>query len=537
MTYDSRSSSSFLSTCSSSFSSASSFTSLSSAPSLSFLGSRKTDANAMSDEKSKPSPSPDVPVAKRIPRPPNSFLIYRKEHAKKFAGLVATELSTKLAMAWKKETPERQAHYAELAERAKQEHALKFPGYKFTPVKRGTGKRARQLAARASAARIAPDACGSSTIQHKTPVPRKKAKSLRSSSSMPDVSDPILASTRSGRHVSKPQRYTPSVVYPSKRIVYSRSSAIPRAYSSSLFFSPSPYENYSLEAPMIPRSSSSPLPTFSAQVNHHYNLESESDRSDLEDGDGDDYPGSDCYTDRVLLHMGQQSGMTSPTRSWVFDNTSSVANQVFEPLVMETFEPECLAHHHDPSSSSLSSLWTTPEGSPTVAMMHQLYEQYQQQHVFPNHHHPYHHQHHQNPVHQHVQPMYNEPALLNSFNHNNDKSDATFEEVLPVLPSQQGEPIDLAIQFSIEMDKLQRDLTSLLPSPVSTPPHPLMMAMPSPSEDSSSSCLAQGAYSFVPPVMLVQEDIMMSPALSTCSSVSSGVQDAQSYFARALELL
>ncbi|KAG0013379.1 hypothetical protein BGZ81_001055 [Podila clonocystis] len=534
MPYASRSFSSSLSTCSSSASSASSFTSLSSAPSLSFLGSRKPNTNPMSDAKSKTSPAPDAPVAKRVPRPPNSFLIYRKEHAKKFAGLVATELSTKLAMAWKKETPERQAHYAELAERAKQEHALKFPGYKFTPVKRGTGKRARQLAARASAARIASDACGTSTIQYKTPLPRKKANSLRSSSSMHDVSDPILASTRSGRQVSKPQRHAPSVAYPSKRNVYSRSSAIPRAHSSSLFFSPSPYDNYSLEAPMIPRSSSSPLPTFSAQVNHHYNLESGSDHSD-QDGD-DDCPRSDCYTDRVLLHMGQQPGMSSATRSWVFDNTSSVANQIFEPLVMETFEPECLAYHHDPSSSSSSSLWTTPESSPTVAMMHQLYEQYQQQHVFPNHHHPYHHQHHQNPGYQHEQPMYNEPAALYSFNHNNDTSVAAFEEVLPVLPSQQGEPIDPAIQFSIEMDKLQQDLASLLPSPVSTPPHSSMMAMPS-AEASSLSCLAEGAYSFVPPVMLVQEDIMMSPALSTCSSASSGVQDAQSYFARALELL
>ncbi|KAI7817857.1 hypothetical protein BC939DRAFT_382797, partial [Gamsiella multidivaricata] len=68
-------------------------------------------------------------------RPSNSFLIYRKEHAKAYAGLVATELSTKLAKAWKNETPERRAYYAMLAERAKAEHAIKYPNYKFTPIK------------------------------------------------------------------------------------------------------------------------------------------------------------------------------------------------------------------------------------------------------------------------------------------------------------------------------------------------------------------------------------------------------------------
>ncbi|KAF8952809.1 hypothetical protein BGZ52_003699 [Haplosporangium bisporale] len=507
----------------------------------------------MSDAKPKPSSSLDTPVAKRIPRPPNSFLIYRKEHAKKYAGLVATELSTKLAMAWKKETPERHAYYAELAERAKREHAIKFPGYKFTPVKRGTGKRALQLAAIANAARAA-GASGASPIQTKTPTPRKKANSSSPSSSsrssLPEISDPILASTRSGRQISKPQRYTPSVApYSPKRSIYSR-SAIPRAYSSSLFFGPSPYENYSLEAPMVTSSSLSPSPTFS-QANNLYNLESGSDLSDPEEGDDNDYQGSD-YTDRVLLHLGQQPGM-SPTRSWIYDNTSPMANSiVFEPLVMETFEPECLSvHHHDPSSSSL---WTTPESSPTAVMMHQLYEQYQQ-HVFPNHH--YYHHHSQGPVHQLHHPMYAEHSPMCAYDNSTSPS---LEEALPVL-GQQGQgsgttTTDPALQFSIEMDKLQRDLTSLLPSPVSTPlHHPSTMAtstVPSCSLEASScsleasSCsVSEGGFSFmITPVIqpLVQEDIMMSPALSTCSSSESsplggGAQDAQSYFARALELL
>ncbi|KAI8602373.1 high mobility group box domain-containing protein, partial [Dissophora ornata] len=72
---------------------------------------------------------------KKIPRPANAFLIYRREHAKAYPGLVATELSTKLAQAWKDETPERQALYFRKAEKLKQEHAINYPNWKFTPRK------------------------------------------------------------------------------------------------------------------------------------------------------------------------------------------------------------------------------------------------------------------------------------------------------------------------------------------------------------------------------------------------------------------
>ncbi|KAG0305817.1 Transcription factor Sox-2 [Dissophora globulifera] len=84
---------------------------------------------------------------KKIPRPCNSFLIYRKEHAKLFEGLVATELSKRLAEAWAKESNQRKLYFAHLAELEKIEHAVRHPDYKFTPRKRGTGKRALQKAA------------------------------------------------------------------------------------------------------------------------------------------------------------------------------------------------------------------------------------------------------------------------------------------------------------------------------------------------------------------------------------------------------
>ncbi|KAF9183802.1 hypothetical protein BGZ51_003756, partial [Haplosporangium sp. Z 767] len=86
---------------------------------------------------------------KRTPRPPNSFILYRKEHAVNYPKLTAAELSRILGERWSKETPERKAHYARLAKVAEREHSLKYPEYKFCPAKRGTGKKAKALKAAA----------------------------------------------------------------------------------------------------------------------------------------------------------------------------------------------------------------------------------------------------------------------------------------------------------------------------------------------------------------------------------------------------
>ncbi|KAG0046932.1 hypothetical protein BGZ89_005113, partial [Linnemannia elongata] len=91
----------------------------------------------------------------KIPRPANSFMLYRAENGKKFPGLVATELSAKLGEAWRREPQDVRDRYDEMAEQAKRDHALKYPDYKFAPVKRGTGKRALKLAAEAIANEMA----------------------------------------------------------------------------------------------------------------------------------------------------------------------------------------------------------------------------------------------------------------------------------------------------------------------------------------------------------------------------------------------
>ncbi|KAF9117351.1 Casanova, partial [Mortierella sp. 14UC] len=173
--------------------------------------------------------------AAKIPRPANSFLIYRKEHAVKFAGLVATALSAKLAISWRNESPERLKHYADLAAKAKEEHKRMYPNYKFSPAKRGTGKRARAL--QAAAAQAAKEAAMSlpvqapilntSQSQHMSIAPRKKSSnasrsidmsalitpspspSASCSPSPPPETERTTLANRPKRVIQRPERFSP----------------------------------------------------------------------------------------------------------------------------------------------------------------------------------------------------------------------------------------------------------------------------------------------------------------------------------------
>ncbi|KAF9088228.1 hypothetical protein BGX23_007544 [Mortierella sp. AD031] len=100
--------------------------------------------------------SPPEVNLKKAPRPPNSFIIYRKEQSAKYSKITAAELSKILGEQWANEPAERKAYYAKLAKMAEQEHALKYPEYKFTPAKRGTGKRAKAIQAANHASQKAP---------------------------------------------------------------------------------------------------------------------------------------------------------------------------------------------------------------------------------------------------------------------------------------------------------------------------------------------------------------------------------------------
>ncbi|KAF9414029.1 hypothetical protein BGZ94_000539 [Podila epigama] len=613
------------------------------------------------DNKIVPSSGNTLPgSSKKIPRPPNSFLIYRKEHATKYAGLVATELSTKLAMAWKKESPERKAHYAALAEQAKQEHAIKFPGYKFTPAKRGTGKRALQLAASAEAARRAALGATSSpdSFSHKilaSPSPssststatafKKRANSnvlSRSASlTLPETMDQDLMSinsiqnnARPARSVSRTERYIPSnAPYPGasmhKRASYSHSSTsgvVPsqRGCSSSLLFSSGSCNQVFMVGSHLGASSflstSSPSPTIPSQtintgtVFHRSDYgESSSELSDFEIGGDDEDSDSqqERYSNDQVLHAivqeqqdhfnsieSSSSSATSISSDFSLDPSGRPTYWMHSPLLMDTasfaepltiegFEPECLASHD-------ASIWASaPDvaGSPSASMMRQLFEQYQQHNqqsygLQYNLHQTQEQQQLQLQQYQQQQVQNHSTVFLhgqtpttsshsiqsNMMDMSPKKSSPLSESDLTATTANgnDGQESNTAIQFSIEMDRLQRDLASLLPSPVSTPlQHPYMTLsslnnssgnVSSGQEYLSTSALplstaltASSATVMMPSHQqsfqfpLMQEDVMMSPALSTCSSISSlggvgangvGVsQDPHSYFANAIELL
>jgi HMG (high mobility group) box len=73
-----------------------------------------------------------------VPRPPNSFIIYRNDNAHHYSNLSATLLSVALAKRWRDEPPSIRSRYNKLAELERISHIKKYPDYKFRPRKKTT---------------------------------------------------------------------------------------------------------------------------------------------------------------------------------------------------------------------------------------------------------------------------------------------------------------------------------------------------------------------------------------------------------------
>lgn len=77
---------------------------------------------------------------KKIPRPPNSFIIFRSEHQGRIKqeqpDLPNTEISRVIGHMWHKLTTDEKKIYEARAIEAKQEHAVKHPTWKFCPKRR-----------------------------------------------------------------------------------------------------------------------------------------------------------------------------------------------------------------------------------------------------------------------------------------------------------------------------------------------------------------------------------------------------------------
>ncbi|KAJ7578499.1 high mobility group box domain-containing protein, partial [Mycena floridula] len=70
----------------------------------------------------------------KIPRPANSFMIFRAEKSKMFRkGTHQSEISRSVADMWRNLDPVSKAQYDAKAEREKLAHAAMYPNYRYIP--------------------------------------------------------------------------------------------------------------------------------------------------------------------------------------------------------------------------------------------------------------------------------------------------------------------------------------------------------------------------------------------------------------------
>ncbi|KAI0315696.1 high mobility group box domain-containing protein, partial [Amylostereum chailletii] len=73
----------------------------------------------------------------RIPRPPNPFMLYRKDyvrdHPERFVRMKQSDISKIVGEMWHNESPAVKSYYERQAALVKEEHALRYPGYRYAP--------------------------------------------------------------------------------------------------------------------------------------------------------------------------------------------------------------------------------------------------------------------------------------------------------------------------------------------------------------------------------------------------------------------
>ncbi|ROW07149.1 hypothetical protein VPNG_07390 [Cytospora leucostoma] len=88
------------------------------------------------DGASSDSRTPIQPTVK-IPRPPNSWILYRKDKSKELRqanpAMSTGEISTEASRQWKVEKPGIKDYYQALADEAARLHKIKYPDYRYKP--------------------------------------------------------------------------------------------------------------------------------------------------------------------------------------------------------------------------------------------------------------------------------------------------------------------------------------------------------------------------------------------------------------------
>ncbi|KAJ3086949.1 hypothetical protein HDU96_004703, partial [Phlyctochytrium bullatum] len=100
-------------------------------------------------------------LAGQVPRPPNCFMLYRKEKQPQIlqslgpdSNINSKDVSPLLAKMWRDEPEEVRQHYRREADRLKKEHLVKYPEFKFKAWKASNAKKAAQEAQEAANAAV-----------------------------------------------------------------------------------------------------------------------------------------------------------------------------------------------------------------------------------------------------------------------------------------------------------------------------------------------------------------------------------------------
>ena len=216
---------------------------------------RLNSAPSASNKKSKKSANPDP---NHTPRPPNSFILYRREkhseivaqHQSQGAKAMNNNMISKIvADMWRQEPPEVKAIYSAKAEVEKQVHLLKYPGYKYRPrksTKKAAGDKGNEMSGDSS-----------TPTNSRSNLAKKGSSSKRS------------PKPRQSHH----SKSSPSMVNPSSSGIMPHSSPFPNMFPSVIHgLSGSNPQNDAAALVSLNAALNSTLPNFDFPDDSRYNL-------------------------------------------------------------------------------------------------------------------------------------------------------------------------------------------------------------------------------------------------------------------------
>lgn len=216
-----------------------------------------------------PNPAPTPPLTNsiptgtmvkgKIPRPPNSWIIYRREQndilqewleEEGEPALAAAEVSKLVSLLWKALSAEERADYGRQAVEEKAIHKQTYPDYKFQPQKKKTKKAKREATASPPPSLNATQAASSSTgVQPKKARKGKAAASpLLDATQPPSSSTGVVGPSRRAPHQWGANKVAP---YPSSQSTPLVNASVPLSYQF-MNYSPPTIDFSAVVFPTIP---------------------------------------------------------------------------------------------------------------------------------------------------------------------------------------------------------------------------------------------------------------------------------------------